>query len=80
MFVLLYTRINKIIPKIVRKIEFIITISQIVPAIYSLSTKIMKYFGGKIPVKYWKNKGIELIGKINPESHRAGKNPIPRET
>lgn len=80
MFVLLYTRMNNIAPKIVRKIEFITTISNIVPAIYSLSTKIMKYFGGKIPVKYWKNRGMELIGKIKPESNRAGKKPIPNET
>ena len=57
-----------------------ITISQTVPAINSLSIKVIKYLGGKIIVKYWKTKGIEFIGNISPESNNAGKKPIPKDT
>mgnify|MGYP006973136276 CR=1 FL=1 len=71
---------NKISPSIVRKIELIITFSQTVPAINSLSIKVIKYLGGKILVKCWKNTGIELIGNINPDKRSEGRKPIPRET
>ena len=70
---------NKIVPKITKKTEFTSTTSHIVPAIYSLSTNVIKYLGGKIIVRYWKNTGMEFIGNIRPDSINAGKKPIPKE-
>jgi len=76
----LYTITNKSNPRQAKNIELIVTTFQTVPAINSLSIKVIKYLGGKIIVKIWKNFGIELIGNIKPDKSNAGKNPIPRET